>query len=458
MLGCGITKDLNNVLHFEQDEKEHQLSQACITKVSVCKMDRLNKKYNSLGWKFKTLKVSFLQSGGDFTGMLLNFPYYAIQNHSLTVLANRFFANPDLGILCSAWNAPASNPVVRFGLELISTRINTKREIFFRKYFPHFTFDSVQKPDFVESIKEHITNFSSEMAEWDIFAPRKRYEEQNLLKATVLCNQKMGKTHLSQLPVSAKANKTVILYLGGGGFVADLQLIQEKFLKQWVKNTDVTIYQMHYGLAPKHQYPAGINDAFNLYMQIVLYHRIVMNEPDTKFILMGDSAGGKIALSVMNLLGHLDMHIPHTVFAIYPVTDFRQKRFTPSMVHSFDDQLLYFTVAKTCAQAYVGDGCPDWEKDWLLSPVLAPPEIIQRYPQTILTAGEKDTLRDDNLQLVYKVKMAGKSHAEFIEVEGLYHGFLGFWLPLHLGVNDVTKFHDLVEDHIKKMIAEPVSG
>ena len=54
--------------------------------------------------------------------------------------------------------------------------------------------------------------------------------------------------------------------------------------------------------------------------------------------------------------------------------------------------------------------------------------------------------------------MAGKSHAEFIEVEGLYHGFLGFWLPLHLGVNDVTKFHDLVEDYIKKMIAEPVSG
>lgn len=456
MITYGLTKDTLNVTHFEDHEFEHTSSQACIKKVSVAKIENLNKKYESLGWKFKTLKVSFLQSNGDFGGMLLNFPYYAIQNHSLNVIANKFFANPDLNILCSAWNAPAANPVLRFGLELISTRIATKRQIFFRKYFPNFTFDSVQKPDFKESIEESIANFKSEMLEWDIFAPRKDYQAQGLLKATVLCNHKMGKSPLSQLPVSQKANKTVILYCGGGGFVADLQLIQEKFLKQWVKNTDVTIYELHYGLAPKQQYPAPINDAFNLYMQIVLYHKVVMNEPDTKFILMGDSAGGKIALSVMNLLAHLDMFIPHTVFGIYPPTDMRQNRFTPSMVHSLDDKLLYFTVAKTCAQAYIGDAPQDWDKDWLLSPVLATKEIIQRYPKTILTAGEKDTLRDDNLQLIYKIKMAGKSPAEFIEVEGLYHGFLGFWLPLHLGVNDVTKFHDLVEDYIKKMITEPL--
>lgn len=455
-LGYGIVFDNSDCLQSAPESQAAQVVDKMITKVSFNNLASLHKKYMSLGWKFKTLKMSYHKAEGDFLGMVMNFPYYMVFNNQLEVAANEFLCNPNEEILSKAWNTPGQNMLVKKGLELVSKGISTKRQIFFKRLFPDFNFHDIAFGTYKEKAEAVKQTFLQEMKSWDIFKPQK--EDDSILKATYLSSKKMDKSS-KDLPLSDKSKHTIILYSGGGGFLADLQMIQENFLKKWAKDTHTTVFQFHYRLCPKNRYPAQTNDVFNMYMQIVLYYKLVMQVKDLHVILMGDSAGGCIALSLMNVLAKLDMELPNSLCVVYPATDLRMNRFSPSMLHSFDDQLLYFTIAKSCFTAYVPEKV-DFENDWLLSPGLAPAEILAKYPPTMMSSGEFDSLRDDCVRMIYKINKsspASDSHpaplkATFTQFGGLYHGFLGFQLPLSMGVDEVDKMHKYFSEHINKTI------
>ena len=151
---------------------------------------------------------------------------------------------------------------------------------------------------------------------------------------------------------------------------------------------------------------------------------------------MGDSAGGNYALSLMNVLSRLDIELPVKLIAIYPPVDLRQTRFTPSLLHSFNDKLLYFSVGRSCVDSYTPVGI-DTEKDWILSPALAPDSILSRYPQTTFFTGELDSLRDDIVKLGYRIHKLGMASSTVVQVKGIYHGFMGFELPGWVGIKEV---------------------
>ena len=108
-----------------------------------------------------------------------------------------------------------------------------------------------------------------------------------------------------------------------------------------------------------------------MYMNVLLYYRLVQQVDDCRIVLMGDSAGGNLVLSLMNLIAFCKLPTPHAVVSIYPPTDLNPHRFTPSMIHSLQDRLLFFSVMRTCFRAYVPESV-DYKEDWLLSPARAP--------------------------------------------------------------------------------------
>lgn len=117
---------------------------------------------------------------------------------------------------------------------------------------------------------------------------------------------------------------------------------------------------------------------------------------------MGDSSGGNLILSLMNLIAFCKLPTPHAVVSVYPPTDLNPHRFTPSMIHSLQDRLLFFSVMRTCFKAYVPESV-DYKEDWLLSPGRAPDQILWQYPHTILICGELDSLKDDIIRLGYRI-------------------------------------------------------
>ena len=333
----------------------------------------------------------------------------------------------------------------------ITASIKTRKDIHFRSIFPFFEFKDIEDGSYKKKILETIPKFKEEMASFDIFKSRK--ESEGYLRATVLSNLPMSSR---TLPINPKSNHTIVIYEGGGGFLANLQPVQEQFLKPWANKTNCTIFQLHHRLCPEFKYPTQTNDVFNMYMQVLLYYKQIQGIKNLKVILMGDSAGGNIAASLMTVLAKMEIEIPIELQLIYPPLVLKETKFSPSRLHGFDDRLLYFSVAKTCFQAYLPEE-GDFEFDWMLSPGIAPDEVLAKFPPTTIFIGEKDSLRDDSLNFTYRLHKMGISRSRLVEIQGLYHGFMGFNLPFQLGVPEIDQVHDLIQDHIKQATLSPAS-
>lgn len=66
--------------------------------------------------------------------------------------------------------------------------------------------------------------------------------------------------------------------------------------------------------------------------------------------------------------------------------------------------ILPHTFLKICVNAYIKDPLIDREKDFLLSPMNSPAEILKKYPKTRIFVGGKDPFHDDCCRFVEKLK------------------------------------------------------
>lgn len=325
------------------------------------------------------------------------------------------------------------------------SKINTKKDLYFKKLFPEFNFRDVENGSYKSKIEKARASFRQHVAGWNLYDSRDDADK-SLVKATVLSNFQT-KTNSNELPLCSESKNTVILYAGGGGFLANLQILQEGFLINWAKDTNITIFEAHYSLCPEHKYPYQTNELFNMYMQIVMHYKVIQGVSNLRMIIMGDSAGGNIIASLMNMLAAVDAELPCELHLVYPAVDLRVKRFTPSMLHSLDDQLLYFTIAKECFKSYVPNNS-NAEIDWLLSPCVAPDWILKKYPKTYFYSGDKDCLRDDCLRMAHRINQLSDQDSRLVQIAGLYHGFLGFKLPMGFGISEAGKIHQLIQNYL----------
>jgi len=441
----GSLANPEDLLQLEEDNENLKNMDKVVIHKTINNMDKFNSQYLLLGALFKLFKISTHHAQGSLVRMALNFPYYALFANKRQRDLNLFLSDPDEGSLSTTWNFASTNKLMRTSLQLIESRIGTKRDVFFRKAFPEFTVKDLEKGIYQKKIDDTLKAIRKIEEPWMVYQARDK-NDKSLIRATVLSAEKTD-PNSNILPLSQKANHTVVLYAGGGGFLANLQVLQETFLKKWAINTGVTVFEAHYSLCPEFKYPYQTNELFNLYMQIIIHYKEVQKVKDLKVILMGDSAGGNLIMSLMNMLAAVDVPMPSALQLIYPPTDLRANRFSPSMLFSMQDELLYFTIAKACFSAYVPKDA-DFQNDWLLSPYLASDKILQRYPKSHIYCGDKDTLHDDCLRMVLKLDTVNPGQHHLVQIAGLFHGFLGFKLPLGVGVAATEKLHEIVQDYL----------
>ncbi|KAK8107406.1 Hormone-sensitive lipase [Apiospora kogelbergensis] len=121
-----------------------------------------------------------------------------------------------------------------------------------------------------------------------------------------------------------------------------------------------------------------------------------------------------------------------------------------SMISYFNDRVLTPEMMRAMIILYVGPhNRPDFSQEYLLSPILAPDVLLQRFPKTHFLTGERDPLVDDTVIFagrLRKVKQAfhsqrasqglGSFHdisdfdekdvAEVVLIPGISHGFIQF--------------------------------
>ncbi|KAI0113705.1 alpha/beta-hydrolase [Nemania sp. FL0031] len=94
-----------------------------------------------------------------------------------------------------------------------------------------------------------------------------------------------------------------------------------------------------------------------------------------------------------------------------------------SMISYFNDRIITPEMMRAMIILYIGPhNRPDFSQDYLLSPILAPDALLQRFPKTYFLTGERDPLVDDTVIFagrLRRIKHACYSRRETQGIEGL---------------------------------------
>ncbi|TGJ79131.1 hypothetical protein E0Z10_g9630 [Xylaria hypoxylon] len=102
-----------------------------------------------------------------------------------------------------------------------------------------------------------------------------------------------------------------------------------------------------------------------------------------------------------------------------------------SMISYFNDRVITPEMMRAMIILYIGPhNRPDFSQDYLLSPILAPDALLQRFPKTYFLTGERDPLVDDTVIFAGRLRRVKHAYHSYRKTQGMK------------GVEDVTDFDD----------------
>ena len=206
--------------------------------------------------------------------------------------------------------------------------------------------------------------------------------------------QSQGRNIFVITPKNKEKSDTTILYFHGGSYIAEATEKHWEFIEQIVKDTGATVILPDYPLAPKYNY----KDVFE--MVVPLYKETIEKIDINNFILMGDSAGGGLALALEEKVGEEDLPMPAQTILISPWLDVRLTNAEIDEVQKKDKELNKKTL-KLAGIAYAGE---DGINSYLVNPIEG--DLTKLKNVTILT-GTYDILNPDVHVLKEKAEQVG---------------------------------------------------
>ena len=185
-----------------------------------------------------------------------------------------------------------------------------------------------------------------------------------------------------------------ILFLHGGGYITGSPALYRHVLWRFAKAARAEIFAIDYRLAPEHRFPAALEDATAAWRAMLARGA----DPDSCAVL-GDSAGGGLALALALRLRDERVPLPGAIVAIAPWTDLAITG--ESARDDSADPLLRADCLKPFAAEYLGgaDPCHPYA-----SPLYGDPAGL---PPTLLQVGSDEILRDDSVRLAERMRAAG---------------------------------------------------
>ena len=228
----------------------------------------------------------------------------------------------------------------------------------------------------------------------------------------------------------------VILYLHGGGYTAGGLDYAKGFGAVLASQTRLNIFCVAYRLAPEFKFPAAQDDAMEAY-QFLLDQGYLPEH----IAIVGESAGGGLALSLTLRIRDEKKPMPACVVAISPWADLTLSgssynnniRRDPSLIR---ESLAYYAIAYAAGhepEAYVSPAYGDFTG----------------FPPTLLFAGGDEILLSDARTVQKKLKLAG-ADSTLVIADGMWHVYplygtpegklaveeMGLFLRTHLGLNE----------------------
>ena len=189
-----------------------------------------------------------------------------------------------------------------------------------------------------------------------------------------------------------EGNDTLIYYLHGGAFVLGFSPLYYPMMGGIANASGATLVAPDYPLPPNH---TALET--HAWMRTHFLHTIETMAPK-RVIIMGDSAGGNLAIGLADWLSQSGHKSPEKLVLLAPWVDLEMEK--PDEPLSSGEQLLVPDDLRDAAQRYAGElGV----KDPLISPMFAD---ILALPETHIFTGDQDPLHPAIIRFAAKYPKA----------------------------------------------------
>lgn len=184
-----------------------------------------------------------------------------------------------------------------------------------------------------------------------------------------------------------------VLYLHGGGHVAGSAFGYRHLAGAVAAAAQAPALIIDYRLAPEHPHPAALQDAMNAYLWL-----LDTKTSPHKIIVVGDSSGGGLAMTLLLALRDRDMPMPAGAVLLCPWVDLDGKTQQPPR----ESPILFSPAyARRFAQAYLGGQRGD-------DPALHPLRTdLAGLPPLLIHAASGDSVLPEAQQLAKHAKECG---------------------------------------------------
>ena len=185
-----------------------------------------------------------------------------------------------------------------------------------------------------------------------------------------------------------------VLYLHGGAYRLGSPATYRNFSWRIAAAAQARVVALDYRLAPEHPFPAALDDA------LAAYRWLLSKAAPTRLALLGDSAGGGLALGLLLKLRDAGLPLPPAAVVLSPWTDLALTG--PSITaNAQSDPMLNADDLPQFAADYLGGTNP---ANPYASPLYGDPAGL---PPTLFQVGSDEILRDDTLRMAEKLIGAG---------------------------------------------------
>lgn len=256
--------------------------------------------------------------------------------------------------------------------------------------------------------------------------------------------EKLTLNNVSVERLKAEHPKTnrVILQLHGGGYTNGLTEGHRLLgAKQGMLINASEIYYVNYRLAPENVYPAALEDAVAVYKEL-----LSSGIKPEKIVVIGDSAGGNLALELSLYLKEKEISQPAALALISPWGTFEQN--APLRIQNISRDLVLgskgfplYQEVQVKKPSYAGDMELNDPK---LSPIYAD---LRGLPPMLIQVGGYELFVDDGLSLI-KRALSDDVEATLTTYPGMPHDFPLLFPELHETDLSLKEFRDFVERYL----------
>jgi len=186
-----------------------------------------------------------------------------------------------------------------------------------------------------------------------------------------------------------------ILFLHGGGYVTGSPALYRHILWRFAAAARARVAAIDYRLAPEHPFPAALDDA------VAGWQGLLAEGADPRrCAVMGDSAGGGLALALLLRLRDTGAPLPSAAVAISPWTDLAMTG-TSLGRNATSDPMENPDDVPFLARCYLGEADPMTP---YASPLYGNPRGL---PPTLIQVGGDEILLDDSVRMAQRMQAAG---------------------------------------------------